>query len=75
MKPPRQECPACGSTDTRKAHIEFEPREVAEVRQCENCPVQYTNTYTHSDVEIDAPQAFTAEQTDGFTSASDLDES
>lgn len=66
----RRECPSCGSHETDHAHWEHNAREVEEVRQCENCPVQYTNRFTKMEVRIDSPEEFMPD--DEFTQASDL---
>lgn len=74
MRTDRRECPGCGSTDTDRAHVEFHTAEVEEVRQCNNCPVQFTNQFGEMLVRIDEPAEWGVEPTDGFVHASDLEE-
>lgn len=66
----RRECPCCGSHDTDRAHTEWLARTVEEVRICNNCPVQFTNTFGRMEHRVDGPDEFTPD--DEFTKASEL---
>jgi transcriptional regulator NrdR family protein len=48
-----KECPACGAWDTERVHTEWYQDMIEETRICENCPTQYTNSYSLFDQSED----------------------
>lgn len=42
----RQECPECGDWNTERVHVEWGSDMVEETRICEDCPTQYTISYS-----------------------------
>lgn len=49
----RVECPDCGSHDTEQVHVEWMTEMAEEVRICDDCKSQYTNSYNLFDQQID----------------------
>jgi len=42
----RHYCPECDTLDTEQVFTDFHTDVVKEVRICNSCEIQYTNTYT-----------------------------
>jgi len=49
----RSQCPDCGGYDTERVHTEWMTDMLEEVRICNDCPTQYTNSFDLFDKRTD----------------------
>lgn len=48
----RTQCPACGSFNSQREHLDFNTDGLVTVRTCEECPTEFTVRFTVSHKEV-----------------------